>query len=193
MTRQLRQIRLGVASVLVVVAITAPVVLAAARWPSYWLWIASEQTPMTWLQSVVLVLAAATCALAAATLHLRAGHPPAVPAVGRPGRHPRLLVALAGLSVLPLVLRAGPDRSARRLFLVGTALALVSVAVARVDPSTWTLAQERLQQSLEEVVELAAGLYLLGAVVLRLLGLLAPADPAVPGSTPALPVLTGTV
>ncbi|GGD83367.1 hypothetical protein [Paenibacillus nasutitermitis] len=29
------------------------VVLAAVKWPSYWIYLAAEQTPMTWLQSVI--------------------------------------------------------------------------------------------------------------------------------------------
>ena len=37
-----------------------------------------------------------------------------------------------------------------------------------VDPSTWSVEAERVQQSLEEVLELASGLALLGAVLLRL-------------------------
>jgi hypothetical protein len=41
-----------------------------------------------------------------------------------------------------------------------------------IDPATWTLAQERVQQSLEECIELASGLSLLAVVLLRLLALL---------------------
>src|SRR5918995_4015904 len=58
-----------------VVALTAlwvvvPLLLMVARWPSWWSWIAPEQTPMTWLQSVVLVLAAAGSMLIAYVLRL---------------------------------------------------------------------------------------------------------------------------
>lgn len=42
---------------LVAVGVLAPVALAVARYPEWWSWIAPEQTPMTWLQSVALVLA----------------------------------------------------------------------------------------------------------------------------------------
>ncbi len=45
--------------------LVAPLLLAVARWPSWWTWIAPEQTPMTWLQSVALVLAAAATLLIA--------------------------------------------------------------------------------------------------------------------------------
>jgi hypothetical protein len=50
--------------------IMAPLLLMAARWPSWWSWIAPEQTPMTWLQSVVLVVAAAASLLVAYVLQL---------------------------------------------------------------------------------------------------------------------------
>lgn len=43
---------------LVCVGVLTPPVLAAGMWPSWWEWIAKEQTPMTWLQSVTLVVAA---------------------------------------------------------------------------------------------------------------------------------------
>lgn len=45
--------------------------LAIAQWPRYWLWIAPEQTPMTWLESVLLVLCAAVCLLLAAAARFR--------------------------------------------------------------------------------------------------------------------------
>lgn len=217
---------------LLAVGVLAPAVLAAARWPSYWLWIASEATPMTWLQSVVLVLAAAASLVVAALLRLRGRlraqrRPWAVLAAGfgalavderfalhervrdgvlaprdvrlplltwiAPGDFLVLLMALGGLVLVPLVLRAlADDRAARRLLAAGIALAAVAVGVDSVDPSTWTVEAERLQQSLEEVVELAAGLCLLGAVVLRLLGLMAPdaelpADVADVAALPAAP------
>lgn len=59
--------RLLVAASLVTWLVT-PLLLAAARWPSWWTWIAPEQTPMTWLQSVVLVLAATGSLLLSAVL-----------------------------------------------------------------------------------------------------------------------------
>jgi len=55
---------------LVAVALVTPALLAGARWPSWWAWIAPEQTPMTWLQSVALVLAAAAALLSAHVLRL---------------------------------------------------------------------------------------------------------------------------
>ena len=192
-----------------IVAVLAPLLLAAVRWPRYWIWIASEQTPMTWLQSVVLVLASAAALLLAVLLWLRGDAAPArrpwqVLAVGfaalavderfalhervrdgvlaprgirvpflpwvAPGDFLVMAMAVTGLVVLPLVLRGlSGDRTARALFLVGVGLAAVAVGADSIDPTTWSLQAERVQQSLEEVVELAAGLCLLGAVLLRLL------------------------
>ena len=223
MNDQLRHARRRTGLALVAAGVLAPTALAVARWPSYWLWIASEQTPMTWLQSVVLVLSAAAALLAATVLGLRGAargerlpwlvltagflalafderfaihervrdnllaprgvRVPFLPWVA-PGDFLVMTVAVAGLVLLPLLLRAlAPDRTARVLFLVGAALACVAVGVDSIDPATWSVAAERLQQSLEEVVELAAGLCLLGAVVLRLLTLLAPA-PLPPAEVP---------
>ena len=210
---------------LAVVAVLAPLLLAAVRWPRYWTWIASEQTPMTWLQSVVLVLASAAALLLAVLLRLRGDAAPArrpwqVLALGfaalafderfalhervrdgvlaprgirvpflpwvAPGDFLVMAIAVTGLAVLPLVLRGlSGDRTARALFLVGVGLAAIAVGMDSVDPATWSLEAERVQQSLEEVVELAAGLCLLGAVLLRLLSTLVSQAPTeVPLSAP---------
>lgn len=216
---------------LIVVGVLAPLLLAAARWPSYWLWIASEQTPMTWLQSVVLVLAAAAALLVAMLLRLRNADRPErllwlVLAAGfaalavderfalherirdgflaprgvriplpwvAPGDFLVLLIALSGLALLPRVLRAlTPDRSARRLFVLGVVLASAAVAADSIDPSTWSVAAERLQQSLEEVVELWAGLALLGGVALRLLALLEHVSSPVGPSSTQIPLPAGS-
>lgn len=45
--------------------------LAVAKWPRYWEWIAPEQSPMTWLESVLLVLCAVIALLLAASRYLR--------------------------------------------------------------------------------------------------------------------------
>lgn len=42
-----------------------------AKWPNYWEWIANEQTPFTWLQSVLLLLVSTFCLLNALYTHLR--------------------------------------------------------------------------------------------------------------------------
>jgi hypothetical protein len=205
--------------------------LAAVRWPRFWEYLASEQTPMTWLQSVVLVLAGAAALLVALLATRRpVGRPvvwallatgfvalalderfavhervrdgylaprdvrvPFLPWVGA-GDFLVLLLALVGLALLPAVWRlVRTDRWSRSSLLVGVGLAVVAVGVDSVDPATWTVAAERVQQSLEEVVELASALALLGAVVLRLVTvleeLLAEADP--PAVHSAEPVRDG--
>lgn len=65
--------------------------LGAARWPAYWAWIAPEQTPMTWLESVMLVLSAAAALSLAASVRMR----------GHGGMMPWLVVA-AGFGYLAL-------------------------------------------------------------------------------------------
>lgn len=196
---------------LVAVGVLAPSGLAIARHPSWWAWIAPEATPMTWLQSVVLVVAAVGAALVAHVLapahrasevrtwlllavglaalalderfalheRLRDGvlaprgiAVPFLPWVA-PGDFLIMAVAAVGLAFLPRVRRAvRPDPAAARALLLGVLLALLAVASDSIDPSTWTVREERVQQTLEEVVELAGGLALLAAVWLRLLGLL---------------------
>jgi uncharacterized membrane protein YidH (DUF202 family) len=206
------RVRRAVLACLGVVAVLAPLALAVARWPRYWTWIAPEQTPMTWLQSVVLVLASAAALLLAVLLRLRREtslalrpwqvlalgfaalavderfalhervrdgvlaprgiHVPFLPWVA-PGDFLVMAIALAGLAVLPLVLPGlHGDRTARVLFMGGVGLAGIAVGTDSIDPATWSVQAERVQQSLEEVVELAAGLCLLGAVLMRLLAAL---------------------
>lgn len=205
--------------------VLAPAGLAAVRWPRYWEYLAPEQSPMTWLQSVVLVVAACASGLLAAlsaypshssrpstgsasgarawlllcagftalavderfALHerVRDGYLaprdvsiPVLPWVA-PGDFLILLVGLAGLAVLPFVWRAARDDAwSRTALVVGVVLAATAVGLDSVDPSTWSTAAERLQQSLEEVLELASGLALLASVLLRLLSVLfGPAPP----------------
>lgn len=205
---------------LLAVAVVAPAVLAAARAPRWWEWIAPEQTPMTWLQSVVLVLACAACVLlsllsdlsrepavqrrtwlvlaggfAALALDERfAVHErirdgvlaprgvtvPFLPWVA-PGDFLVLGIALCGLALLPSMWRAvAVDPAARRHLVAGVLLALVAVGMDSIDPSTWTIGAERVQQTVEEIFEMAAGLCLLAAVGLRLLGHLSSLVPAEP-------------
>lgn len=202
--------RVALVVALAVAAVGAPAALAAARAPQWWAWIATEQTPMTWLQSVTLVLGAAASLLLAhlaartsgprtmlrAYLLMAAGFAalalderfavherlrdgilaprgislPFLPWVA-PGDFLMICVGLVGLAALPLVWRAmSPDRWASASLVVGVVLAIVAVGMDSVDPATMSLATERLEQTLEECVELASGLALLGAVGLRLLG-----------------------
>ena len=203
-------VRRASALALVAVWLLAPTALAAAQWPQWWNWIAAEQTPMTWLQSVVLVLAAAGSLLVALVVRrvttgpatawwlLTAGFAalavderfaihervrdnvlaprgitvPLLPWVA-PGDFLVLAIAVAGLAVLPMVWRAiSPDAASRRALLLGVVLGAVAVGMDSIDPTTWSVDAERLQQTLEEVIELGSGLALLAAVHLRLLGLL---------------------
>ncbi len=201
---------------LALVATLAPAGLALARYPSWWAWIAPEQTPMTWLQSVVLVVTAVGALLASHVvppqhpaasggrsaartwlllalglaalaaderfaLHERVRDSllaprdvrlPFLPWVG-PGDFLLIGVAIVGLALLPRVWRlVRPDPAAAAALLLGVVLAALAVAADSVDPATWSLAAERVEQSAEEVVELWSGLCLLAAVWLRALGML---------------------
>lgn len=197
---------------LAVLTVVWPLLLAAGRWPRWWEWIASEQTPMTWLQSVILVVSACAAALIAVLLRhtgatartrrtwvlLAAGflalavderfaiHErvrdsylapngvsiPFLPWVA-PGDFLVMGVGLVGLVALPLFWAAlATDRTARTALVVAVVLGLVAVGGDSIDPSTWSVQAERVQQTLEEVVEQACGSALLAAVVLRLLSVL---------------------
>ncbi len=107
-----------------------------------------------------------------------------------PGDFLVLGVGVAGLATLPLVWRAVREhRAASAALLVGVALAVVAVGLDSIDPSTWSLAAERVQQSCAEVVELGSGLALLAAVALRLLDLLSALARPAQDVAPALPVV----
>lgn len=200
--------RAVIVATLVVVGLAVPALLALARYPEWWAWIAPEQTPMTWFQSVTLVVIGVLSLLSwfvARITHRRPRLGFALLGVGffalafderfavhervrdgvlaprgitvpgltwvAPGDFLIMTVALAGLLVLPVVLRAlGRDRWVLGLFAAGVVLSLVAVGSDSIDPRTWTVDAERVQQTLEECVELWAGLSFLGAVTLRLLG-----------------------
>lgn len=228
-----RRVRRGTVIVLAVVAVTVPLALAAARWPSWWSWIAAEDTPMTWLQSVTLLVTGVLSALAAyaTALGLPGGRAHGVPDTGRasrwsgwlsgrpalawsllavgftalafderfaihervrdrilaprdirlpflpwvgPGDFLMLLVAIAGLLALPALWRLfSRDRLARTLLLVAVALAATAVAMDSVSADLMSIEVERLEQTVEECLEFAAGLGLLAAVATRLQALLA--------------------
>lgn len=208
MTRRSRFVVLGA---LVAAGITIPALLFVARYPRWWEWIAPEQVPMTWFQSVTLVVAGVISLIAWFVCRLldrtpRAGL--ALLSLGfaalafderfaihervrdgvlaprdislplltwiAPGDFVLVLVAVAGLLFLPTVLRClRGDRWAFGLFLLGVVLALVSVGTDSIDPGTWSVETERVQQSLEECIELWAALAFLGGLTFRLMGLLA--------------------
>jgi len=210
MSRVARRVRRGLIAVAAVVAVLAPTTLALAAGSRWWRYIAAEQTPMTWLQSVVLVLAGAA-ALLLALMHALRREPgtrawvllgcgfvllalderfavhervrdgflaprgvrvPLLPWVG-PGDFLLLGLALLGLVLLPRVLSAlRPDRTAWWLFGTGVALSLLAVGSDSVDPARLALTAQRWEQTLEECVELAAGLCFLVALAVRSVALL---------------------
>ena len=186
--------RRGVVLTSISIGILAPVILAGARWPLWWTDIAPEQTPMTWLQSVVLVVAAVAAALAEVAARVRGID-----------SHRRWLIVVAGFSLLAVDERFAIHERVRDgvlaprgisvpflpwvapgdflllgLAVAGVTMAAVAVGVDSINPASWTVAQERVQQTLEECVELASGLSLLTAVLLRLLSLSHPCEPASP-------------
>ncbi len=59
----IRRSRRVVIATAVVAAALVPLLLLAAGWPNWWNLIAKEQTPMTWVQSVILVLTSAAALL----------------------------------------------------------------------------------------------------------------------------------
>lgn len=196
---------------LLVTWLLVPGLLFAARYPTWWAWIAQEQVPMTWFQSVTLVVAGALAGLAwfvARLVDLRPRGGLGLLAVGfcvlafderfaihervrdgylaprdvqlplltwvAPGDFLLLLVGVVGLALLPVIVRSlRQDRWAMGLLVVGVAISCVTVGMDSIDPHTWSVQAERIQQTLEEVLEFGAGLAFLGAVGLRLLGLLA--------------------
>jgi hypothetical protein len=196
--------------------------LAAARAPRWWLWIASESTPMTWLQSVVLLGCAASALLHAALIDLRGPLPTVPSSPGRqravwflvsagfgalalderfalherlrdrvlaphdvrlpfadwmaPGDFVLLAVLLVGLLTLPgLYRQLRSDRPALVLFALGLALTVTALLADSYDPNRMPQAAERLEQTLEECVELAAALSFLTGLFLPLLTRLASA------------------
>ncbi len=222
-----RRVRRFLIVVVPVTALVLPGLLALAGGARWWHYIAAEQTPMTWFQSVVLVLAGGVCLVLALTVRLgpaasRAGAGRTWLALGLalwvlalderfavhervrdrvlaprdvrlplatwigPGDFLLLGVAVIGLLVLPRVLTGlRPDRAALRVFVLGVVLAAVAVGMDSVDPDRLGLTAERWEQTLEECVELTAGLCFLAALSLRLVGVLgraqtsAAVDPAV--------------
>ncbi|RVX46455.1 hypothetical protein EDD27_9340 [Nonomuraea polychroma] len=184
------------------------VVLGAMRWPRYWEWLAPEQTPMTWLESVMLVLCAGVALLMAAVIYLRdqpaarlwlllaagfvwlalderfAVHervrdgylaPSGVSPIpwGAPGDFILILYGIAGLALLPQVLRLfRPDRLAFVLFGAGVLLAVVAVASDSIDIHAHSIDVERVEQTAEEIAELASFTCFLLAMTLRLLAIL---------------------
>lgn len=220
--------RVRVLFAFVVFWLVSTALLLVARRDSWWRYIALEQSPMTWLQSVVLVLtAAASLQIAVMVRRLRlpicaswavlsfgfavlalderfAIHErvrdrvlapsgvriPFLPWVG-PGDFLMILLAVAGLAVLPLAWRGfRGDAWARTTLLVGIGLALVAVAMDSIDPESMGLALERVEQTAEEIVEFGSGLAFLASAVFRQISLITPLTAPV---EPPLDVVTEPV
>lgn len=180
------------------------VVFVAGRWPEYWKWIASEDTPMTSLEVAVLYTTALAAWGAAATCFLRgwaddgrrwvllgtgflwlclddrfaiherirdgflAPRNIAIPylPVG-PGDFILLVYMAVGLASLAWFLplwRRHPG--ARRHFMAGVAVAAVAVLLDAYDVHRLDLALQRLEQTVEECLELAAQVLFLQGVLM---------------------------
>jgi len=93
---------------------------------------------------------------------------------GSPGDYLLLLYLGMGLFLLPALLKLlRRDRPSAWMFAAGAFLAGVSVLADSLDMRTMALATERLEQSLEEVVETLAGSLLAGSLLLYFGGRLA--------------------
>ena len=199
-----------VVAALVCAGVAVPALLFVAQYPQWWVWIAQEQVPMTWFQSVTLVVAGVV-GLVAWFVSRAAGRRPrlgfALLALGfaalafderfaihervrdgvlaprdvrlpgltwvAPGDFLLILVAVVGLVLVSVVVRPlRGDRAALTLFGIAVLLSVITVGTDSIDPGTWSVQGERVQQTLEECAELWAGLAFLGAMALRLIGLL---------------------
>lgn len=212
MTPAVARARIRLAALLLLLAVAAPAALAAVKYPRYWVWIAPELTPMTWLQTVLLVLAAAAAWLISFTGSVRGWTgwqrmPYLVLGLGllylalddrfavherirdrilaprdiripgltwlAPGDFQMLLMALAGVVLLPFVLRAlHGDRLALVVFVLGAVTAAVAIGMDSIDPTTMPLETERLEQTAEECLELLADALFLAALGARLLAVI---------------------
>ncbi len=182
--------------------------LLGAGGANYWRYIAAEDTPMTWLQSVALVLCGATAAMLSLVDHLAgrgssrvwlllavgfaglglddrfAVHERLRDRVlakidialpwGAPGDYVLLLIAAAGLILLPRVLRViAVHRTSRALFLSGVGLTLLALGLDSINPDSLSVDVERFEQTGEEILELSSQLLFLLALSVRLVDELA--------------------
>ncbi|MCQ6561085.1 hypothetical protein [Paenibacillus mendelii] len=180
--------------------------MVAAKWPRYWEYIASEQTPMTWLQSIVwfgcgllallslmlvyakeglrmkatvwLMLASACFFLMADerfALHerirdhwLKPADIRLLPWMGA-GDFIILIYALVALSFVGYIYRVFKARKSAWIWLcIAAGLAAIAVGMDSFDVSQMSKDTERLEQSLEEIVELASVLALFSSKLLML-------------------------
>lgn len=183
---------------------TLVAVFLIGRWPEYWKWIASEDTPMTSLEVGVLYTTALACWGSAATSHLRglyadrgrwlflgagffwlclddrfaiherirdgflAPRGIAIPFLPiAPGDFILLVYMVIGLASLIWLLplwRA--QRQARSHFLAGVGVAVLAVLMDAYDIHGLSLGLQRLEQTVEECLELIAQVLFLQGVLL---------------------------
>lgn len=181
-------------------------VLVLLQWPQWWKWTIFERTPMTWLQSVMLVCCslAALCGMSLCmvnnhrddcrlylvlglgfaylalderfALHERlrdkflAQHDitlPLFPWVAA-GNFVLLLFLIAGMAALPWIMKLFRRRKAKSLFIAGVSTAAVAVLMDSFEFHQYSLAFQRLQQFVEEVLETTAMALFLSALFLTL-------------------------
>ena len=205
-----RRASLSVALVFPLAALAGAGILVLAQWPRYWLWIASEQAPLAFLEALLLFSAALLAGLLALlavfeerpfperrtwalaslgfsflgvderfALHERirdnvlADFGVGLP-WGSPGDYLLLLYLGAGVFLLPALLKLlRSERPSAGMFVAGAFLAGLSVFADSLDVRTMAPSTERLEQSLEEVVETLAGSLLAGSLLLYFAGRLA--------------------
>jgi hypothetical protein len=90
---------------------------------------------------------------------------------GAPGDYLLLVYLAVGLVLVPALIELlRIDRLAVLMFVFGVLLAAIAVLADSLDASAMTPETERLEQSLEEVVEVTAGSLLAGSLLLYLAG-----------------------
>ncbi|ANE46573.1 hypothetical protein SY83_10140 [Paenibacillus swuensis] len=175
--------------------------LIIGKWPRYWAYIASEMTPMTWWESVVLFTCFTVTLLCAALTYIAKGwgrgtvvyailsgaflfltlderfalherirdgylapqNIKPLPWVGA-GDFLVMLYAALGLLFLRYVWRELQlRRGAQKWLLAGIVLSIAAVGADSFDVSRMTLDAERLEQTIEEILETGAMLCFLAA------------------------------
>jgi hypothetical protein len=187
-----------------IMPVTLVIVFILGRWPEYWKWIASEDTPMTSLEVTVMYTTALVCWAGAAQSYLNEAlarckcwlvtgfgflwlamddrfaiherirdqilvpHNISIPylPVG-PGDFILLIYMVIGLAMLPwLVSIFKGNRKALIRLLGGVAVAAVAVLMDAYDIHRDSLDMQRLEQTVEECLELIAQIMFLQASVI---------------------------
>ncbi len=203
-SRRLDRLQTGLLALSTLLPTLLVVVFIAGRWPDYWKWIASEDTPMTSLEVTVMYTTVLACWLAAGfhyllgaqglwrrwfvlgsgflwlamddrfAIHERIRDRILAPAditipflPMAPGDFIILLYLLVGLALLPwlIPLFAGKGRAMRH-FGAGVLIAAIAVFMDAVDIHRFSLEVERLEQTVEECLELCAQVLFLQGLLL---------------------------